>query len=303
MIGKTISHYRIIEELGRGGMGVVYKAEDTKLKRTVALKFLPPELVRDKNAKQRFIHEAQAVSALQHSNICTLHDIDEIRPETGAPGEGQLFIVMDYYEGETLREIISRGPLPVEKIIDLGIQIAGALQEAHARGITHRDIKPANIMLTTKNQVKVLDFGLAKMTEQTRLTKENTTLGTAAYMSPEQTRGEKTDHRTDIWSLGILLYEMLTGKLPFQGDYNQALIYSIVNDSPPPPTSLRTGVPLELERIIGKTLSKDKAERYQHADDIIADLKHLQRQGTAGITPFTAQQVQKGKDLPHPALS
>jgi serine/threonine protein kinase len=200
MIGKVISHYKIIEQLGAGGMGIVYKAEDTKLKRTVALKFLPPELTRDPEAKQRFLHEAQAVSALQHSNICTLHDIDETQPDTSKSEEGHLFIVMDYYEGETLIEKITRGPLPIEEVIELGIQTASALQEAHANEIIHRDIKPANIMITHQDQVKVLDFGLAKMAEQTRLTRENTTLGTVAYMSPEQTRGEKVDQRTDIWS-------------------------------------------------------------------------------------------------------
>jgi serine/threonine protein kinase/tetratricopeptide (TPR) repeat protein len=295
MIGKQISHYHIIEQLGSGGMGVVYKAEDTKLKRIVALKFLPPELTRDPEAKARFIQEAQAVSALQHANICTLHDIVEILAGAGEPAEGQSFLVMDYYEGQTLQEKIARGPLPIEEVIDLGIQIASALQEAHTKGIIHRDIKPANIIITHQDQVKVLDFGLAKMAEQTRLTRKNTTLGTVAYMSPEQTQGEKVDHRTDIWSLGILLYEMLTGKPPFKGDYDQALMYSIVNEEPEPPTGLRTDVPMELERIIGKALLKDVAERYQHADDIIADLKHLQRQTTTQIKAITTQRIRQSR--------
>jgi serine/threonine protein kinase/tetratricopeptide (TPR) repeat protein len=297
MIGKQISHYHILEKLGEGGMGIVYKAEDTKLKRTVALKFLPQELTRDPEAKARFIQEAQAVSALQHANICTLHDIVEILAGAGEPAEGQSFLVMDYYEGQTLQEKIARGPLPIEEVIDLGIQIASALQEAHTKGIIHRDIKPANIMITHQDQVKVLDFGLAKMAEQTGLTRKNTTLGTVTYMSPEQTQGEKVDHRTDIWSLGILLYEMLTGKPPFKGDYDQALIYSIVSEEPKPPTGLRTGVPMELERIIGKALLKNSAERYQHADDIIADLKHLQRQTTTQIESITPKRARQGKRL------
>ncbi|MFC1502298.1 serine/threonine-protein kinase, partial [bacterium] len=195
MIGKTISHYRIIEELGRGGMGVVYKAQDTKLKRTVALKFLPPELTKDPEAKKRFIHEAQAASALDHSNICTIHEVDETE-------EGQVFIVMACYGGKTLKEKISKGPLPIEESIDIAMQIAQGLQEAHDKKIIHRDIKSANVIITDKGQVKIMDFGLAKLTGQTVLTKEGSTLGTVAYMSPEQTQGKKVDARSDIWSLG-----------------------------------------------------------------------------------------------------
>ncbi len=287
MLGKIISHYKILEKLGEGGMGEVYKAEDLKLKRIVALKFLPSGLTRDPEAKQRFIHEAQVASSLQHPNICTIHDIDET-------AEGELFIVMDCYEGETLKDKIARGPLKIEEVIELGMQIASALQEAHSKEIIHRDIKPANILITTQDQVKILDFGLAIMTEQTRLTKEGTTLGTVAYMSPEQTRGEEVDHRTDIWSFGVVLYEMLTGILPFKGEFAQALIYSIVSESPELPTALRTGVPIELERIIGKVLCKETGERYQHFDEVIADLKHLKRQtSTTQTETFTPQIAQK----------
>ncbi len=234
MIGQIISHYRIIEKLGEGGMGVVYKAEDTKLKRLVALKFLPPAFATDPTTKDRFIHEAQAASALQHSNICAIHEIDETMPAPGEPGEGQMYIVMDYYEGETLKLKIEKGKLKIEEAINYAIQIAQGLQKAHERGIIHRDIKPANIIITNDGEAKILDFGLAKLSTQTKLTKEGSTLGTVAYMSPEQTRGEAVDHRTDIWSLGIIIYEMLTGQLPFKGDYDQAIVYSILNTNPEP---------------------------------------------------------------------
>ncbi|MHC5077130.1 MAG: serine/threonine protein kinase, partial [Planctomycetota bacterium] len=202
MIGKTISHYRIIEKLGTGGMGEVYKAEDTKLNRTVALKFLPPDLTRDEETKKRFIHEAQAASVLEHHNICNIHEIDQT-------GEGQLFVVMACYEGETLKEKIEREPLKIDKAIDIAIQISQGLTKAHEKGIIHRDIKPSNIFITTDGIVKIIDFGLAKLAGRTVLTKEGSTLGTVNYMSPEQTRGEEVDRRTDIWSLGVVLYEMI----------------------------------------------------------------------------------------------
>ena len=211
MIGKTISHYKIIEKLGGGGMGVVYKAEDTKLKRTVALKFLPTTFSFNEEAKKRFIHEAQAASALQDNNICTIHEIDET-------DDGQLYICMDCYDGKTLKEKIEEGSLTLDESIDITIQIAKGLSRAHEVKITHRDIKPANIFITNRNEVKILDFGLAKVAGQTQLTQMGSTVGTIAYMSPEQTRGGIVDYRTDIWSVGVLLYEMVTGELPFKGE-------------------------------------------------------------------------------------
>ena len=198
MIGKTISHYKILEKLGEGGMGVVYKAEDTKLKRFVALKFLPPELTRDPDAKQRFIHEAQAASALQHNNVSTIHEIDEIPAE----GRDRMFICMDYYAGEPLNQKISHGPVKIEEAIDIAMQMAQGLDKAHRKGIVHRDIKPGNVIMTEDGVVKIVDFGLAKLAGKTKLTKEQTTLGTVAYMSPEQAEGDDVDHRSNIWSLG-----------------------------------------------------------------------------------------------------
>jgi serine/threonine protein kinase/tetratricopeptide (TPR) repeat protein len=269
MIGTTISHYRILEKLGGGGMGVVYRAEDIKLRRPVALKFLPQELTRDAEAKRRFIHEAQAASALQHHNICTIHEIDETP-------DGQIFICMDCYDGETLKEKIARGPMRVEEAVEVALQIAEGLSKAHEAGMVHRDVKPANIMVTKDGVVKIVDFGLAKLAG-TKVTKTGTTLGTAQYMSPEQARGEQVDQRADIWSLGIVLYEMLTGKHAFPGEYEQATLYAIMNEEPEPVTALRSGVPMELERIVKKCLEKNPAERHQTAADLIADLQHLRR--------------------------
>jgi serine/threonine protein kinase len=225
MIGKTISHYKILEKLGEGGMGTVYKAEDTKLKRTVALKFLSPELTREPVAKRRFIHEAQAASALQHHNICTIHEIDET-------AEGQLFISMDCYDGQTLKEKIAGGSLAVDEALGLAVQVAAGLSKAHGAGMVHRDIKPANIMVTNDGIAKILDFGLAKLAGQTKVTKTGMTVGTIAYMSPEQARGEPADARSDIFSLGAVLYEMLTGELPFPGEHEAAVIYGIMNSDP-----------------------------------------------------------------------
>jgi serine/threonine protein kinase/cytochrome c-type biogenesis protein CcmH/NrfG len=266
MIGNTISHYKILEKLGEGGMGVVYKAEDIKLERIVALKFLPPHLSNQEEEKKRFIHEAKAASALEHSNICTIHEIDETN-------DGQLFIVMSYLEGKTLKERINVSPLKVEEAIGITIQAAEGLKQAHEKGIVHRDIKPANIMITTDDTVKIMDFGLAKLGGKTKLTQMGTTLGTFSYMSPEQSRGEDVDRRTDIWSLGVVLYEMLTGQQPFKGDYEQAVVYSIVNEEPEPMTAVRTGIPMELERIVNKALAKNPDERYQHIDDLLTDLR------------------------------
>ncbi|NLP11409.1 protein kinase [bacterium] len=268
MIGKTISHYRILEKLGQGGMGVVYKAEDTKLKRTVALKFLPPALTADPVAKERFIQEAQAASALEHPNICNIHEINETE-------DGQLYIVMACYEGLTLKDRLAAGPLPIEQAMEYARQMVEGLAEAHGKGIVHRDIKPANIMITEKGQVKIMDFGLAKLAGQAHLTQSGSTLGTAAYMSPEQACGEKVDHRTDIWSLGIVLYEMCTGQLPFKGEYEQAVIYSILNEEPPPVSSLRQDVPAELERLVQKMLAKHAWERFANAGEILIELNSL----------------------------
>ena len=268
MIGKTVSHYKILEKLGEGGMGIVYKAQDIKLDRFVALKFLPQHLTTNEEEKQRFIHEAKAASALQHNNICAIHEIDETE-------DGQIFICMDYYEGETLNKKIKEKPLPLEEAIDIAIQIAQGLTKAHEKDIVHRDIKPANIMLTDDGVVKIFDFGLAKLSTQTKLTKESTTLGTVSYMSPEQVKGEKVDYRTDIWSLGVIIYEMLTGQLPFKGEYASAVIYSIMSDIQEPITALCTGIPMELERIINKCLNKNPYDRYQHVDDLIVDLRQL----------------------------
>jgi len=280
MIGQTISHYKILEKLGGGGMGVVYKAEDTKLKRTVALKFLPPDLTRDDDAKERFVHEAQAASALDHNNICTIHEIDETE-------DGQIFICMAYYEGETLKKRVTSDQLSVNSVIDIAIQIAQGLAKAHEHGITHRDIKPANVMITKDGVVKIVDFGLAKLAGQKGLTKTGTTMGTVAYMSPEQAQGIDTDHRTDVWSLGVVLYEMLTGQLPFRAEYEQAVIYSILNEDAKPMADLRTEVPMELERIVSKAMAKSPDERYQRVDEMLAMLRALSKKLEAGQVTTT----------------
>jgi serine/threonine protein kinase/Tfp pilus assembly protein PilF len=276
MIGKIVSHYKILDKLGGGGMGVVYKAEDTKLKRTVALKFLPPELTRDEEAKERFVHEAQAASSLDHNNICTIYEVGETEDK-------QIFIAMACYEGETLKQKIDRGPLKIDDAVDFGIQIAQGLAKAHEKGIVHRDIKPANVLVTSDGVAKVLDFGLAKLSGRTLLTKAGSTVGTAAYMSPEQARGETVDQRTDIWSLGVVLYEMLTGRSPFKGEYENALLYFVVNAEPEPITGLRSGVPLELERLVTKAMAKNPGERYQHMDEMLVDLKTIKMSSERGV--------------------
>ncbi|MEJ2719981.1 MAG: protein kinase [bacterium] len=270
MSGQTISHYRLVEKLGEGGMGVVYKAEDTKLKRTVALKFLPPDLTREPDARTRFIQEAQAASALDHPNVCTIHEI-------GDTEDGQYFISMSYYEGETLKRKIERGPLSLEEVVGIAECIARGLGKAHSSGIVHRDVKPANILVTADGQVKVLDFGLAKLAGQTRLTKTGTTVGTVAYMSPEQTRGDEVTPGTDIWSLGVVMFEMLTGRLPFRGDYEQAIIYSIMNERPQSIRDLRSDVPFELEQVVARALAKDPVERYRQMTDLLAGLGSVRR--------------------------
>ena len=274
MIGRTISHYRIIEKLGEGGMGVVYRAQDLSLDRHVALKFLSGDAIASGGARSRFIHEAKAAAALTHPNICTIYEIGE--------AEGRTFIAMALIEGESLNDRIERGPLPLSDAIAIAIEVAEGLAAAHESGVVHRDIKPGNIMITTKGRAKVMDFGLAKAPGQTRLTKTGRTTGTVAYMSPEQTRGEDVDHRTDIWSFGVMLYEMVTGQRPFRGHYDQAITYSILNEEPEPMTALRTGVPMELERITGKAMAKRPGERYQHVDELMVDLRVLRKTLEAG---------------------
>lgn len=272
MIGETVSHYKIVEKLGEGAMGVVYRAEDTKLKRTVALKFLPKELTRDQEARERFLREARAAAALDHQNICAVHEIDETEDD-------QVFIAMACYEGETLSQKIALAPLDLDDAIDIAVQTAKGLGKAHEKNILHRDIKPANIIITGDGVVKIIDFGLARLRGgDTRLTSAGTTMGTASYMSPEQAQGADVDHRSDIWSLGVIIYQMISGQLPFKGDHQLGVLYAIVNKKPQPLTALRTGVPAELERIVNKTLAKDPSQRYQHTDDLIADLKKLKRE-------------------------
>jgi serine/threonine protein kinase/tetratricopeptide (TPR) repeat protein len=275
MIGKTISHYKILEEIGAGGMGEVYLAEDTKLKREVALKFLPREYTKDKQVKERFEREAQAAAALNHPNIVTIYEINE--------HEDQTYIAMEYVEGSTLKDKIASRPLPLADVLEFTKQICDGLQKAHQAGIVHRDIKPQNIIINKDGQVKILDFGLAKLKGVSQLTKESSTLGTIHYLSPEQALGKDVDHRTDIWSLGVVLYEMLTGKLPFKGDYEQAVLYSILNENIKPISDLRSNTDPILESIINQCLDKDPKARYQNVSDLLTELQYI-RQSQLDIT-------------------
>jgi serine/threonine protein kinase len=289
MIGKKILHYKILEKLGEGGMGIVYKGEDTKLNRNVAIKLLPSHLLVSNDDHSRFKREAKAAAALNHANIATVYEINEY--------EGTPLIVMEYVEGQTLNHHIAKGPFKLQDAILVAIQIAQGLKTAHAKDIVHRDIKSSNVVLGPDKQAKILDFGLAKTSMSTKLTQMGSTIGTVAYMSPEQVDGQEVDQRTDLWSLGIVLYEMISGHLPFRAEYNQAIFFAILNEQPKALTSIRTDVPMSLEWIVSKLLAKNPDERYQNAGDLIIDLKAVDVK-TSGFTRITQEAVTSLKPPP-----
>ncbi|MFC1628648.1 protein kinase [Gemmatimonadota bacterium] len=287
MIGKTVGHYQILEKIGSGGMGEVWLANDTSLERKVALKFLPAEAVSEEE-QTRFIREARAASALDHPNICTIYEVDETYT-------GQTYIAMAYCDGDTVRERIARDPMELDEVLDIAIQTAEGLARAHKEDIVHRDIKPANVIITQAGLAKIVDFGLAKLSGSTQLTRTGSSLGTAAYMSPEQVRGDEIDHRVDIWSFGVMLFEMVTGHLPFQGDNETTMMYSVLNEDPESLVSIREDIPRDLEDLVGKALVKDPATRYQTMQELIDDLKNVTGTGmeqqrdekSIAVLPFT----------------